>query len=52
LKNDEEMIEKIELTTEDSRKISDIRKKCEEFFDDDAESIITSERYERLETFK
>lgn len=47
--NDEQMIEKIGLGKEDLKKIDDIREACEGFFGDDAESIIISERYERLE---
>ena len=43
------MVEKIGISNDDLKKIDDIRSACEEFYDDDAESIITGERYERLE---
>lgn len=47
--NDREMLDKINLSTEDEKKIQKIREKCEEYFDDDVESIITTARYDRLE---
>ena len=47
--NDEEMLDKISLSEVDKKKILDIREKIEEDLDDDAESIITSERYDALE---
>lgn len=47
--NDEEMLDKISLSEVDKKKILDIREKIEEDLDDDAESIITSERYNALE---
>ena len=47
--NDTAMIKKINLSEKDKKKIGEIRKDCEEFFDDDAESIITNERYQRLD---
>lgn len=47
--NDEEMLDKISLSEVDKKKILGIREKIEEDLDDDAESIITSERYEVLE---
>ena len=47
--NDKEMIDKLGITSNDLKNIDKIRSACEEFFDDDAESIITSERYEKLE---
>lgn len=43
------MIDKIGLSKEDLEKVGNIKSECENFFDDDAESIITGERYERLE---
>lgn len=46
--NDSRMIKRIGLSNEDLAKVEKIRKDCEEYFDDDAESIITNERYERL----
>ena len=47
--NDEAMVKKIGLSKEEDKEISDIRKSCEDFFDDDSESIITNERYNRLD---
>ena len=47
--DDNQMIEKIGLSKEDLEKVGNIKSECENFFDDDAESIITGERYERLE---
>ena len=43
------MINKIKLSKEDSDKVEEIRKDCERYFDEDAESIITNERYQRLD---
>ncbi|MDU1827977.1 ferrous iron transport protein B [Anaerococcus sp.] len=47
--DDNQMIDKIGLSKEDLEKVGNIKSECENFFDDDAESIITGERYERLE---
>jgi ferrous iron transport protein B len=47
--DDTAMINKIKLSKEDSDKVAEIRKDCERYFDEDAESIITNERYQRLD---
>lgn len=47
--DDTAMINKIKLSKEDSDKVEEIRKDCERYFDEDAESIITNERYQRLD---
>ena len=47
--NDEKMIKKIGLSNEEKNKIAHVRKSCEKYFNDDAEAIIISERYDRLE---
>ncbi len=47
--DDTAMVKKIGLSAKDDKKIREIRKDCEEFFDEDAESIITNERYARLD---
>ena len=45
---DIDMISDLDLSDDDLTKISDIRKRVEKEFDDDAESIITTERYDAL----
>ena len=45
---DVDMISDLDLSDDDLTKISDIRKRVEKEFDDDAESIITTERYDAL----
>ncbi len=47
--NDKEMLIRTGISKEDEKKIAKIRDKCEAYFDDDAEAIITNERYLRLE---
>lgn len=47
--NDKDMMIESGIPQSEELKISKIRERCEEYFDDDAESIITGERYERLE---
>ncbi|WP_202615282.1 ferrous iron transport protein B [Traorella massiliensis] len=48
LENDEKVAEEVELSESIKNEISKIRTALEEKMDDDAESIITSERYERI----
>ncbi|WP_394011105.1 ferrous iron transport protein B [Anaerococcus cruorum] len=50
--DDRAMIDRIGLSKEDEEEIDKIREACEKFFDDDAESIITNERYERLDALE
>lgn len=47
--NDEESLEHISISTKDFNEVAEIRANFEEKEEDDAESIITSARYERLE---
>ena len=50
--DDRAMIDRIGLSKEDEEEIDKIREACEKFFDDDTESIITNERYERLDALE
>ncbi|EKY28424.1 ferrous iron transport protein B [Clostridium celatum] len=47
---DSNLLEKVRLSNSVSNELEDIIKKCETEFDDDAEGIITSERYEYIGT--
>ena len=48
LENDEKILERISLSTDESAKLSDIRKELEKKADNDAESAITDARYEYI----